>query len=136
MVCLYCNGKTEVINSRAQKRNNQVWRRRKCLKCKAVFTSHEVVELESALYVDKAGTPTPFLPDLLFTEMLLALGDHKKPYLAAREATKTVIQRLLKLPNKPFFTPQQISLAGGEVLSKLDRRAHLRFVSEHPSLQG
>lgn len=133
MVCIYCGGKTGVVNSRAQKRNNQVWRRRRCVACGAVFTSHETIDLSSALVVD-SGRPTPFISDMLFTEVLLALQDRQDCYLAAREVTSTVIRELLKLPEKPRIDSKQISQATAQVLKHLDKRAHLRYLAEHPSL--
>ena len=135
MVCVYCGHETMVTNSRRQKRNNQVWRRRKCAVCKAVFTTHEAVDLPSALLVQSGTSTKPFLPDLLFTEVLLALQDRTNCYVDAREVTNTVIKQLLKLPESPLFTPQQISQAASKVLGRLDKRAQLRFVAEHPSLQ-
>src|SRR4051794_11213112 len=127
MVCVYCGAKTQVSNSRLQKRSNQVWRRRFCSRCKATFTTHEAVDLSSTLLVDSTGRVGPFLPDMLFTEVLLALQDRKDCYLAAREVTNTVIKQLLQLPEKPVYKPKQISSAAGAVLKRLDRRAWLRF---------
>jgi transcriptional regulator NrdR family protein len=136
MVCVYCGAKTQVSNSRLQKRSNQVWRRRFCSRCEATFTTHEAVDLSSTLLVDSGDSMKPFLPDMLFTEVLLALQDRKNNYLDAREVTNTVIKQLLKLPDKPIYKPQQISSAASAVLKRLDRRAWLRFVAEHPSLQA
>ena len=136
MECVYCKGDTRVTNSRRQKRNNQVWRRRQCLKCGAVFTSHEVMDFSSALLVDASGSAKPFLADLLYTEVLLALQDRKDCYSAAREVTNTVIRQLLKLPEKPLFSPKQITLATSKVLKRFDGRAYLRYAAEHPSLQA
>ncbi|MEK7561866.1 MAG: hypothetical protein AAB541_03320 [Patescibacteria group bacterium] len=82
-----------------------------------------------------SGRPTPFISDMLFTEVLLALQDRKDCYLAAREVTSTVIRELLKLPTSPKIDPKQISQATSKVLRRLDKRAHLRYVAEHPSLQ-
>lgn len=136
MSCIYCGAETKVSNSRLQKRNNQVWRRRQCLKCKAVVTTHEAIDMSSALLVEAKGQPKPFISDLLFTELLLALQDRKDCYLAAREATSTIINHLLKQPEKPLFTPAQISKTSAEVLKRLDKRAYLRYSAEHPSLQS
>lgn len=90
----------------------------------------------STLLVESDGLPKPFISDLLFTELLLALQDRKDCYMAAREATTTVITRLLRLPEKPLFGPSQISQVAGAVLKKLDKRAYLRYSAEHPSLQS
>src|ERR1035437_1767619 len=118
MVCVYCGHETKVTNSRRQKRNNQVWRRRKCAVCKAVFTTHEAVDLPGTLFVQSGASTKPFLPDLLFTEVLLALQDRKDCYAAAREVTNTVIEQLLKMPESPLFAPQQISQATSKVLGR------------------
>ena len=135
MVCIYCGKDTEVINSRPQRRSNQVWRRRQCKACGTVFTTHEAIDLSNALMVDSRGSRGPFQSDKLFSDLLSALQDREDRYLAAREATNTVINRLLKESDAPLFSTSQISSEAGAVLSKLDRRAWLRFVAEHPSLQ-
>lgn len=134
MVCVYCKSETHVVNSRLQKRSNQVWRRRQCLKCASIFTTHEAADLGGLLVVSKTGSSEPFSEDLLFTELLLALAHRKDSYSAAREVTATIVQRLLKLPESPVFKPSQISLVVAGVLKRLDQRAWLRYVAEHPSL--
>ncbi len=135
MVCVYCGNKTKVTNSRLQKRNNQVWRRRECLVCHSVFTTHEAVELENALSVEQQGQNKPFLPNLLLTELMLAMQDRKDVYTASREVLGTVVRKLLALPQKPLFKPQDISKTTAQVLKRFDKRAYLRYVAEHPSLQ-
>jgi len=136
MVCLYCRSETRVTNSRSQKRSNQVWRRRQCQACRALFTTHEAIDLSSALSVSQNGLPKPFLTDMLFTEVLLALQDRKDCYRAAREITSTVIAKLFKSPNKPLLQPEQISRTTADVLKRFNRRAYLRYISEHSSLQS
>lgn len=135
MVCLYCGGDTEVTNSRKQKRNNQVWRRRRCYRCKSLFTTHEAIDFGLSLLVEVRGLPGPFVPDRLYTDVLMALSDRPDCYVAAKEVTSTVINGLLELPQSPLFLPPQISLMTAKVLKRLDKRAHLRYTAEHPSLQ-
>lgn len=135
MVCVYCGGETKVTNSRLQKRNNQIWRRRECLACHAVFTTHESVELESALSVEKNGHSQPFLPDLLLKELMLALSHRKDVYTASREVLGTIVRKLLTLPQKPLYKPADISKVASEVLKRFDRPAYLRYLADHPSLQ-
>lgn len=135
MVCIYCGGETKVINSRLQRRNNQVWRRRECLECGAVFTTHEVIELESALIVDNNGQNEPFLADLLLKELMQALQHRKDVYTASREVMGTIVRQLLALPQKPVFKSTDVSAVTASVLRRLDRRAYLRYAAEHPSLQ-
>jgi transcriptional repressor NrdR len=136
MICIYCGGDTRVINSRHQRRNNQVWRRRQCLVCGSVLTTHEAVELESALSVNDHGALRPFLPDLLLKELMMALQNRKDAYTASSEVLATIIRKLLSLPQKPVYLPRDISKTTAEVLKRFDKQAYLRFVAEHPSLQG
>lgn len=135
MVCIYCGGQTKVTNSRLQRRNNQVWRRRRCLACQSVFTTHEVIELQSALSVDKNGQNEPFEPGLLLNELVSALAHRKDVYMASGELLGTIVRKLLSLPQKPLYKPADISKTAAEVLKRFDRRAYLRYLADHPSLQ-
>lgn len=134
MVCVYCGSETSVSNSRRQKRNNQIWRRRRCSACSSVFTTHESADLSSLLVVNVAGQHRSFLEDVLFVDILDALKHRKDCYRASREVTAIIIKHLLSMPTKPVFEPKQISSAAGAVLERLDRRSWLRFAAEHPSL--
>jgi len=133
MVCSVCGGRTEVINSRQQKRSNQVWRRRRCLDCLRVFTTHEMTDLSPQFSVSKKDKEEPFLTDKLFTEVLLALQDRKDCYRDAREATATITKHLLAKADGVVIPAPAISRVTAQVLKRLDRRAWLRFISEHPS---
>lgn len=135
MVCIYCGGETKVTNSRVQRRNNQVWRRRECLACQSVFTTHEAIELESSLSVIKKGVNTPFLPDLLLQELMTASQHRKDVHTASREVLGTIVRKLLTLPQKPQFQPADISKVTAGVLKRFDRQAYLRYLADHPSLQ-
>lgn len=134
MVCVYCTGETQVTNSRHQKRNNQVWRRRKCIACQAIFTTLEGVDLSTTLRVEKSDGLRPFVTDLLFVEVLFALSDRKNAYIDAREVTNTIIQALLGSASAPVFLAKEISLATASVLKRLDTRAWHRYAADHPSV--
>jgi len=105
------------------------------LACQSVFTTHESVELESALSVEQSGALRPFLPDLLLKELMSALQDRNDVSTASREVLATIVRKLLSLPQKPVYSTTDISKATAEVLKRFDKRAYLRFVAEHPSLQ-
>jgi len=136
MICIYCGGDTKVINSRLQKRNNQVWRRRQCLVCQSVFTTHEQIEYSSALSVEGPDGTQPFLPGLLLNELYQALAHRKDVYTASEEVLAIVIRNLLKLPSSPLFKPSDITGVTSGVLKRFDRRAYLRHLVDHPSLQA
>jgi len=135
MVCIYCGGETKVINSRLQKRNNQVWRRRQCHRCQSVFTTHEQIELQSALSVSKNGITEPFIPGLLLNELVSALSHRKDVYTASEELLGAIVRKLLTLPDKPLFKTADISKTTAVILKRFDRRAYLRYLADHLSLQ-
>lgn len=134
MVCVYCGNETQVTNSRHQKRNNQVWRRRRCLKCRAVFTTIESTDYANALRVQDGSDFKPFLADLLYTEVLLALSDRKQAYIDAREVTATIIKALLQHKSSPLFSANEISQVTAGVLKRFDKQAWHRYAAEHPSV--
>src|SRR6185369_12958000 len=92
MVCIYCGGKTAVVNSRSQKKANQTWRRRQCLDCQAVFTSVEAVDLPTSLLFKKdAKHSEPFQRDKLFISVYEACGHRKDALRAATALTGTAL---------------------------------------------
>jgi len=105
------------------------------LVCQSVFTTHEAIELQSALSVNKQAVLQPFLPDLLLKELMWVLQDRKDAYTASAEVLATIVRKLLTLPQKPVFSPVDIAKTTAQVLKRFDKRAYLRFVAEHPSLQ-
>lgn len=135
MVCLYCGGETKVVNSRLQRRNNQVWRRRQCMSCQFVLTTHEAVDLESAISVSKDGLNQPFMPALLQNALSEALKHRKDAYTASGELLGTIVRKLLTLPGKPLYRTTDIAKVTADVLKRFDKQAHLRYLADHPSLQ-
>lgn len=135
MVCPYCSSETSVINSRHQKRSNQVWRRRQCQKCRATFTTHEIIHLPTVFIVKTNRGEIAFTPDILYREIFSALRGHQRSYEAAQELTATITQRTLKKASGGLILAQDISAEAAGVLKRFDKQAYLRFVAEHPSLQ-
>src|SRR5665647_1217005 len=98
MVCIYCQSKTRVINSRLQKKANKVWRRRFCPICKNTFTSIEALQDLSFIVTDTNGpnwSPKPFSRDSLFISIYLSCGHRTNPANDATALTETVVAKLL-----------------------------------------
>ncbi len=97
MVCIYCGNETEVYNSRERARNPSVWRRRRCIKCVAQFSSEELPVYEASLMVMGLGTKLyAFNRDRLFLSLHSALGHRQDALSSATELTSTVIGSLLR----------------------------------------
>lgn len=133
MVCTYCSGRTEVINSRLQRNSNAVWRRRRCLTCRAVFTTHEQTDLSTALLVQyKDDSLNPFSRDKLFLSILKSCGHRNAPINDAGALTNTVISRL-PTPKKGALESQYLTKITYAVLSRFDEAAATHYRAYHPS---
>lgn len=56
MQCPFCSSsQIAVTNSRPTMEQSQVWRRRKCLDCNELFTTHEVIDLTHLVVIKSSG---------------------------------------------------------------------------------
>ena len=96
MVCIYCQNKCRVINSRYQKRTNGIWRRRKCLNCNSIFTTQEAALLNEYWSVrTKQGHLSSFNRNRLFISIYKSLSHRKGAIDDATDITDTIINKLL-----------------------------------------
>lgn len=95
MVCIYCGGPTTVTNSRLQKQLNQVWRRRHCENCGAIFSTHEAAGLSDSLMLRATnGSLEAFSRDKLFLSVYESCKHRKKAVDDASAITLTIIGNL------------------------------------------
>ena len=131
MVCPYCSHKTKVTNSRFQKRSNQTWRRRECLNCHAVFTTHEEIELNSTFSVMTPDNDImPFVKERLFSSILFACEGLHDPYGTATELTATVVNEL-RTKGGAMLSNNDIAQTSGKILRRFNAKAFLKYVSQH-----
>lgn len=132
MVCLYCSSPTRVINSRPQKRLLQVWRRRACTKCSAVFTTNESIDLATSLAVRGTGTTIrPFSRDKLLVSILQAVGHRKQPVADAAALTATVTAKLLHGTQTAALSHNDITHATLKTLQHFDTAAAVQYAAYH-----
>lgn len=130
MVCIYCSGKTQVMNSRSQKRTNSTWRRRQCLTCSAIFTTIEWPDLGSALRVSHSGKLEPFNQPQLFVSIYECCKHLEKPTYAAEHLTNTVIGDLLDM-QVAILERSELIKAVNNVLNHFDKAAALQYAAYH-----
>lgn len=132
MVCVHCGSETQVINSRPQKRSNQVWRRRQCLKCKAIFTSEESAEYGASWAIKTdSGKMLPFSRDKLFLSLYECCKHRKTAVEDATALTDTIIKKVA--PNiqdgiVDMKTVAQVSLVA---LNRFDKAAGVQYQAYH-----
>jgi transcriptional repressor NrdR len=134
MVCIYCDGKTDVINSRPQKRLNRVWRRRHCQACRAIFTTIEAGALNESLMV-RPKTPKqalqPFLRDKLYLSVVASCRHRKNAVTDATALTDTVIGKLTKATDSGVVYRDQLRTIVKEALQRFDQVAAVHYSAFH-----
>lgn len=136
MICIYCGGKTQVTNSRHQKRLNHNWRRRECYSCQAVFTTIETADYSSSLTVRSADSNkhSPLLPfnrDKLFVSVLRAVGHREQPLEDASALTATITAKLVANTTQAVISPADIVKSALETLRLFDEVAAIQYRAYH-----
>jgi transcriptional regulator NrdR family protein len=132
MVCVHCGSKTSVVNSRHQKRLNQVWRRRRCRGCSAVFSTEETATYSGAWTVqDASGGLQPFSRDKLLLSLHRSLQHRPDALSAAAALTDTVIKKLLTLVENGRLEAQQIKNTVQVALNRFDKAASTHYAAFH-----
>jgi transcriptional repressor NrdR len=132
MVCIYCAGETQVINSRLQRRANQVWRRRRCLACATVFTTHESPDLSTSLVVQyNQRDLRPFSRDSLFISLYEALRHRPSAQEDAHALTATVVGFLLKEAAEGTIKREVLVKTAAAVLERFDVAAATMYRAYH-----
>ena len=127
MVCIYCNSKTRVINSRLQKKSNKVWRRRFCPLCKETFTSIEALQDLSFIISDNNSHPKPFSRDNLFVSIYLSCGHRTDPINDATALTDTVVSKLFSSIKDGCIAKSDLVMTTEAVLRRFDSVASTSY---------
>lgn len=132
MVCIQCGGPTQVINSRWQKRANQVWRRRRCRTCGAVFTSEESAAYGASWTVRGAsGRLTPFSRDKLLLSLYRSLQHRQTALEDAAGLADTAIKKLSDLVTDGAIESRVIVYTVQVALSRFDKAASTHYAAFH-----
>jgi len=131
MVCIYCHHKTQVTNSRPQKRLNRVWRRRNCQNCGAIFTSTESIDLSGSVGVGSGSHLQPFQRDKLLFSVYDSLRHRKTAQTDATWLTDTIIAKLLPHIKDATIQKQQITQTSLSVLKNFDKPAATHYQAFH-----
>jgi transcriptional repressor NrdR len=131
MVCVHCGGKTKVVNSRQQHKSNQVWRRRQCLKCGAVFSTREAAQHELAWLVRDGSRLEPFSRDTLFLSLYKSCGHRPTALSDARGLTDTIIGKLPAHMVDGAVASQAIARVALVALNRFDTAASTHYQAFH-----
>ena len=134
MVCVYCGNRTQVTNSRLQKKANQVWRRRQCQSCQGLFTTLEQIDLAtSLLYKNGSNHVEPFQRDILFLSINDSLKHRKTASSDATALTATVMAKLFPQIKEATIQRADIIKVATEALKRFDKPAATSYQAFHSS---
>ena len=133
MVCIHCQLKTQVINSRHQVRLNQVWRRRRCNNGH-IFTTQEIADY-TAVWLVRASQSSlqPFVRDKLFVSLLGSLGHRSTALSDAGALTTTIVQKLAPQIRDGVIDAMAIRTIVQVVLNRFDTVASTHYRAFHAS---
>ncbi len=132
MVCIYCGDKTHVTNSRPQRRSNQVWRRRQCISCKAIFSTQEAANYMAAWSVRAVSDILePFNRDKLFLSLYKSCQHRQSAVADARALTDTITSKLLPQVRNGSLGDKTITQTALVALSRFDKAAATHYQAFH-----
>ena len=131
MVCIYCGSDTKVSNSRLKKRSNQIWRRRTCSVCNAVFTTLEQPLLSQSWVINSSKGKTAFLPEKFFLSIYESLKHRENAVNDAKHVTQTVIDRLNRLAADGSLDIKTLRDTAIVCLNRFDKAAATHYRAYH-----
>lgn len=131
MVCIYCNSATKIINSREQKKPNNKWRRRKCLKCSSTLTTIETVDYSKAISVLFKDKSAPFSRNKLFISIYLACKHRKDALSAADALTDTALAHIIRKLDHASVSNGTIRDITLPILKRFDKSAYVQYDAYH-----
>ncbi len=134
MKCPNClSDQVVVTNSRATSREMQVWRRRKCLKCGFLFTTHEKIDFSYMTVVKRDLRRVKFVEGRLFSGIYRALiggKDANQGYarMTAQELTERIGEKIILSGANETTTDKLADMALG-LLAEENIGAWLRYLA-------
>ncbi len=127
MVCYYCKNKTIVTNSRYQKNNNSVWRRRKCISCQNIITTIETIAVSNIWLVTHQSKLMPFSRDKLYLSIYKCLSHRTDSINDASYIVSNIINKLLTTHKETKINNEIIKSTAYVILSRYDKLAAQQY---------
>ena len=132
MVCIYCGGSTSVNNSRLTSHLNEVWRRRQCKACHAIFTTYESATLEGSIVVQYSGKDLrPFLYEQLFVDIFACCNHMSQSATVASNLSKVIAVQIGLQASSGVISRGQIIDLCIQYLERIDSTALALYKAYH-----
>ena len=134
MECPFCrSNQLMVVNSRPTQKDTQVWRRRKCLDCKGIFTTYEKMDLSHLIVIKKSGKAEKYQRAKLYSGIYHSSIDKKnvdrgEMSKLSEDITNQVEQEILQLKKKNIMS-KEITTIVLDLLATKEPDIFLRFLA-------
>ena len=134
MKCPFCDSDQLVVtNSRPTNSEMEIWRRRKCLRCGGLLTTHEKIDLSYITIVKRSGKHTKYNRAKLYSSIYHAISATKKiDRGTAGDISEKIMEKvekdIVKLKEKVLSTKNIFEITSA-VLKKNYPNSWLRYVA-------
>lgn len=128
------HSKTQIYNSRSNKRTFQTWRRHRCLACGFVFSTRETIEADQTLRVIHETETEPFSRATLLLSIATACDHRKDDADSAFYLTGVIEAKLHTLSTKGTVSKEQITAVALDTLKNYDAKAYLKYLSARKTI--
>lgn len=131
MICINCfSPLTKVVNSRPNKKQPLIWRRRRCTQCGTIFTTLERPSLAHTRSVHTPSGEQPFnLGKLIISLSEAFMHDPVQRETAVLELAYTIEMQLAT--ETEIMTPDDIAAIAHQVLKRYDELAAVQYAAKH-----
>ena len=136
MRCPFCSSsQIAVTNSRPTMENSQIWRRRKCLDCNELFTTHEVIDLTHLVIIKRSGKKEKYSRVKLYSGIYNATVSSRptERQKLVERITRSVEKQILYLKKKEIDS-KDIGEIVLNTLQKLSPGAFLAFLTYYKNI--
>lgn len=132
MNCPFCQSDQIIVaNSRPSRKNTQIWRRRKCLKCNQSFTTREKMTASFLVVEKRDGRHLQYSHSKLFASIYRSLIDHKHTDFgdSAKSAHDIIqkIEEILISQKKPLVKTSDLCRLTFQIMARTAPDAALRY---------
>lgn len=133
MKCPFCEyHDSKVLDSRSTEDNEQIRRRRECLKCGSRFTTYEKIEKIPISVIKRDGTRQLFSREKLLRGLLKSCEKRPVPVARLEKAVEEIETSLYNSLDREI-TSQHIGELAMAKLKDIDEVAYVRFASVYRS---
>ena len=115
MKCPFCDADQLIVtNSRPTNSDLEIWRRRKCLSCGGIITTHEKIDLSYITVVKKSGKHVKYNRAKLYSSIYHAIAGAKK---MDRGTAGDISEKLMQRIEKDILALRQKEITSADILN-------------------